>query len=127
MKRFVLGFGLIALLLSSCSKEEQEAAPKNLQHPYQLTEDSYQAKIVQMETLFHQYGFVNDLEDPYDYNDPKNRKAIEELDLKELKLFLEEFSSEEGLKNLDEAGSIEKSKQYAREHNATNTKGIITM
>ncbi len=127
MKRLVLGFGLIALLLSSCSKEEQEAAPQNLQHPYQLTEDSYQAKIVQMETLFHQHGFVNDLEDPYDYNDPKNRKAIEELDLKELKLFLEEFSSEEGLKNLDEAGSIEKSEQYAREHNATNTKGTIVL
>lgn len=120
MKRIVLRFGLIALLLSSCSKEEQEVAPQNFQHPYQLTDEAYQAKIVAFEILCTEYGGKTNENNPYDYNDPKNRKAIEELDLKELKLFLEEFSSEEGLKNLDEAGSIEKSEQYAREHNPIN-------
>ncbi|EKB08503.1 hypothetical protein HMPREF9716_00967, partial [Myroides odoratus CIP 103059] len=104
----------VLLFMVGCSTDEEQGRPDQ---DRKLSEEAYRKKVSDMEIMFSNAGWSKDDENVYDYNDPSNRKAIEELNLKELEQFLQEFSSEEGLKNLDEELSIEKSKQYAREHN----------
>lgn len=103
---------LALLFIGACSKEEEPLIPTQTD---QFSDQTYQEKIRQMESIFSTYGWSKDSEVVYDYNDAKNRKAVEELDLMELEKFLQTFSSEEGLKNLDVQLSTETSKLDTRE------------
>ncbi|MGG5507798.1 MULTISPECIES: hypothetical protein [unclassified Myroides] len=108
----LLCLGLLFIL--GCSREDEKDLPTKQD---QLSVDAYQVKVKEMQRIFSNYGWSEDRQVPYDYNDPKNRREIEKLDLKELEDFLREFSSDEGLKNLDEQLNIEKSAQEPKESN----------
>lgn len=95
MKKNCILLCLGLLFIVGCSKEEENTLPFQT---HQFSDEAYQVKITKMEALFSTYGWSKDNQNIYDYKEPKNRKAIEELDLKELKEFLQEFSSEEGLR-----------------------------
>ncbi|MCS4237867.1 hypothetical protein M2306_000629 [Myroides gitamensis] len=114
MKKNSILFCIVLLFMVGCSTDEEQGRSDQDQ---KLSEEAYRKKVSDMEAILYKYGGVDDVENPYDYNNPENRKEIEKLDLRELDQFFQEFSSEEGLKNLDQDLSIEKSKQYAREHN----------
>ncbi|MGG5507797.1 MULTISPECIES: hypothetical protein [unclassified Myroides] len=92
----LLCLGLLFIL--GCSREDEKDLPTKQD---QLSDEVYRQKVSEMEAILYKYGGVDDVKNPYDYNDPKNRREIEKLDLKELEDFLREFSSDEGLKNLD--------------------------
>ncbi|QQU04658.1 hypothetical protein [Myroides odoratus] len=123
MKKNSILFCIVLLFMVGCSTDEEQGRPDQDQ---KLSEEAYRKKVSDMEAILYKYGGVDDVENPYDYNNPENRKEIEKLDLRELEQFFQEFSSEEGLKNLDQDLSIDKSKQYAREHNPQGAIGYTT-
>lgn len=96
---------ITGILLTGCSKEDEKTKNPS---DFQLTEQEYREKVIEMNEIFDKYGAYDDGTISYDYYKSEHRHAIEKLDLKELENFFIELHSPEGLKNVEDEFTIEK-------------------
>ncbi|MGG5600234.1 hypothetical protein [Myroides sp. DF42-4-2] len=99
MKKLLVCFlAITSIFITGCSKEEIVKDSST----FQLTEQEYREKVIEMNAIFDKYGAYDDGTISYDYNKKEHRIAIEKLDLNELENFFIELHSEEGLKRVED-------------------------